>query len=248
MIALSEIDQARFGIVIARATVKTVAEREEALAFCARHGVELLIARMPALTPFLGQPLLAEGALLTDTLCVFSRASLPEDALFEAPADIVFRRASPKDAEAVALLAARAFHDYPNHYWADPNLDRDACNAVLPDWGSRLCASDGKTVSWIAEGEGNVVGFLGSDCGAPDVTHLGLGMVEEDWRGRGILLDLLRCQLSFDASRGAVRTLYPTQLWNMASLRCAVRLGYIPMEGYHTVHHWFPARSRPSAG
>ena len=88
MIALSDIDQKRFGFRVARAECLEAASVAEALAFCRREGVRLLIARTPCDALGAAHSLERAGAALMDSLVHYAwnddLGPLPDDSCSEA--------------------------------------------------------------------------------------------------------------------------------------------------------------------
>lgn len=70
------------------------------------------------------------------------------------------RRAEPVDAEAVAWLHADSWRRHYRGAYSDAFLGGDVEADRLLVWTERLAVQDGTTVTFMAEGAGEVVGFI----------------------------------------------------------------------------------------
>ncbi|TAK48290.1 MAG: GNAT family N-acetyltransferase [Betaproteobacteria bacterium] len=239
MAAISELDGARFGVRVAKAAPDSAEDWGRALEFCARHGVQLLIARIDATRGALAQRLEDDGARLCDVLLQFRCTRL--GGVAAAPAGFVIRSCAPAQAAAVRELAREVFRGYTSHYHADARLDRTACDEVYADWAWRACSE--RTAAeevLVAEENAKLLGFAAlrmSSAGEADGRLFG---VAPGARGRGIQRALLQRFLAWGAARGAASAIYQTQLGNLAAQRSVVRAGFEPDCAFLTFHHWMP--------
>jgi hypothetical protein len=126
-VALSPIDEKRFGIRIARASAITVESLPGVLEFCRQQSVGMLIARCAVADLAAAQAMEREGFLLMDTLVYYAR-DLRHPPLPRPSAEPIVRPCRPKDEPRVRQIAAEAFRAYLGHYHADPRLDRRLCD------------------------------------------------------------------------------------------------------------------------
>lgn len=238
-IALSELDKARFGHRTAKALNVTTERLPGVMAFCREHRVELLIARCSAVDIRAAQAMERAGFQLMDTLVYYARSLTgPPPA---STGQISVRLARAGDEDAVAAVAAEAFHDYGiGHYHADPRLDRRACDAVYVSWARALCHARGESSEMlVAEDGAAMIGFLGLRLNDPMEGEGVLNGVVRAAQGRGVYGSLLTEGLEWCGRRGAQRFVISTQLNNWRVQRVWARLGLALTEACYTFHKWF---------
>lgn len=243
MAALSELDCVRFGRRVAKAAPESESEWRSALEFCARHEVQLLIARIDSARIALAQRLESDGACLTDVLLRFRCARLTDAPPVHA-GGFRIRACLPLEADRVRELARACFRGYASHYHADPRLEREACDEVYADWAHRAC-SDRKVATevLVAEENARLLGFGALRMATEEQAEGLLFGVAPDARGRGIQRALLAEFLAWAARRGAGSATYQTQLGNIAAQKAVVRAGFAPERSFLTFHLWMPPHS-----
>ncbi|HET9345390.1 MAG TPA: GNAT family N-acetyltransferase [Candidatus Limnocylindrales bacterium] len=132
----------------------------------------------------------------------------------------VVRRAVVADAEAIATIHVASWRAAYSGIVPQSFLDGLDIQRRATGWGERLTAQ-GDTRSWVAERDGKVVGFAGTDpAEAADVPHVPLGShalstiytLPETW-GTGVGRALLE-RVEADLAADGVETMY---LWVFAS-------------------------------
>jgi len=235
MLGLSELDGKRFGIRVAKATLDAQSQWREALAFCERESVDLLIARIGAADLALAQRMQFDGAFLTDVLLYFRLSPLRSGAA----GAVRVRPIQVNEANAVKDLAGRCFSGYAGHYHADPRLDRGACDEVYADWAYRACSDRAVADEVIvAEENGRLLGFAALRLVSPREADGALFGVAPEARGRGVYASLLAEFVSWSEHRGASAATYSTQLANFAAQKAVVRAGFEPESARLTFHRW----------
>ncbi|MBZ0274556.1 MAG: hypothetical protein K8I60_00340, partial [Anaerolineae bacterium] len=138
LVQRSPIDEARFGIRVARTAQPSAKELPQMLAYCHSEAIDLFIARCAAADLPTVQAMERAEFLLMDTLVYFGRnlSSLPE--IIDLP-DVIIRPVRTEEAGQVEAIAGEIFKGYGGHYHADPRLDRAQCDAVYPSWAYRSC-------------------------------------------------------------------------------------------------------------
>ncbi|MBI5670376.1 MAG: GNAT family N-acetyltransferase [Chloroflexi bacterium] len=243
-VALSALDEARWGVRSARALGVTADNLAQALDFCRAHDVVFLVARCPVSDLRGAQAMEQHGFLLMDTLLYFTRDltmdTLPSPPLREGGLNrVVVRPARADEAETVGELAARAFAGYNGHYHADTRLDRAACDAVYRDWAVRSCLSQQVADKvLVAEADGRMAGFV-TIKKRGDLGEGPLYGVEPAAHGRGIGGALMAAAMMWLKQRGARRMEMSTQVTNVPSQKVWVRLGFEPAHAEYTFHKWF---------
>lgn len=238
-VALSSIDEERFGIRTARASCVTVDKVEAVLDFCHIEHVQLLIARCPVADLPTAQALEAEGAQLMDTLVYYTRhltkTPVPSDTN-----DVVIRLAHPSDENQVREVARESFKGYFGHYHADPRLDRVKCDEAYMSWATRSCLS--KNVAdevLIADIDGQVAGFATLRLNNADEAEGVLFGVAPFAQGRGIYKSFMIGGMNWCLSQSALHMTVSTQITNLAVQRVWTRLGFEMSRAYYTFHKWF---------
>lgn len=224
-VLLSDLDTARFGVRIGRATVTTLEQVDEVAGCC---DLAMAIVRCDAADLRLAQAIEDAGGRLCDTLVWFARQL---DDLLPWPDGV--REATEGDRGLLAGIAAAAFAGYGGHYHADPRLDRAAADATYADWARRSIGTVDRV--WVAED----AGFLTLRRNGPDETEIVLNAVRPDRQRQGLYARLVRAALAWSDQAGAKRCIVSTQLSNVAVQRVWARLGFVPSSSLHTFHLWY---------
>ena len=240
MIALSPLDEARFGVRSAKANDLTEACLPEVLGFCEREKVRFLIARCAASELSLVHKLEREGFLLMDTLIHCRHNNLAALPVPPDPAGIRIRTIQAGEEGDVRDLAEEAYRDYDGHYHADPRLDRKPCREAYADWALRSCQSrgDGGEV-FVAETADGLVGFGTVHLLTPHEGEAMLSGVAVHAQGRGIYRLLMTRCMEWSRDCGAQTMLFTTQITNVAVQKVWARLGFEPVGFSYTFHRWF---------
>jgi GNAT superfamily N-acetyltransferase len=238
-IALSAIDEARFGIVTAKATAAEASDIPAIAAQCRAQNVALLILRIDTAHVAAMQAAEQAGAYLADTLVYFERAIAGMgDA--HLPEGVSSRLAQPADADGVAALAREIFTGYQGHYHCDPRLAADAADEVYVSWAHATCATPGvaDAVLLLEDSQGLLAFCALRTTGASNVDVSLIGVAPRARR-----LGLFDCLLRMAAQWGAARSLdtieYSTQITNLAAQRGLAKAGFLPAKSLYTLHHWF---------
>jgi GNAT superfamily N-acetyltransferase len=235
---LSPLDTQRFGVRTARARVTTVEEVPEVLDFCAREGVQFLIARCRADDLRIAHQLEQAGGRLMDTL-VYYRRDLRKAPVPEEKPPVLIRPARPEDEEAIRHVATEAFRGYRGHYHADPRLDPAKADEAYVDWAVRSCRGELADEVLVAVGEKALLGFVSLCFGRSGEAEGRLfGVSPEAW-GKGVSRALMVEALRWCQRRGALYMSISTQLTNIAVQKVWVRVGFEPSHAYYTFHVWF---------
>ncbi len=236
--ALSPLDSARFGVRVARAEQVQGEDIPKILDFCARQGVQLLIARCETRDLPAAQALERQGFFLTDTLVYFRRSLAAPPLPDLHPLDI--RPATAADAPAVGEIARQAFRGYDSHYHADPRLDRAACDALYVDWAERSCRERSVADAvLLAEISATPIGFLTLKQISPSEADGRLYAVLPTFQGRGIGQALLIAALHWCKEQALQSMVISTQITNLPSQISWARVGFVPDRSYYTFHKWF---------
>lgn len=240
-VALSPMDEARFGIVSARCACATRGNLAEVLAFCQVHRARMLVVRCPATDLDAAQAIEERGGRLMDVLVYFTR-DLERTPIPDEPPRARIRAASADDAPAVRAVAEESFRGYMGHYHADPRLSRGACDATYSDWAYRSCVSrEAADHVLVAELGAAIVGFLTLRRNDDDEAEVVLNGVTPSHQRGGIYRSLLLAGMQWARASGASRIVISTQLTNVPVQKAWVRLGFEPNRSYCTFHVWFDA-------
>jgi GNAT superfamily N-acetyltransferase len=239
-IALSPLDQRRFGHVTAKVDIAADDDLPGILSECAQQQVQFLIARCPTGHVRKVQELERLGFFLTDTLVHFRKDPISRGTP-ALPAGLRTRLAVEADAPELERLAARAFHGYGGHYHADPRLDPALCDQVYASWAANCAGGNACTAMILLtdEGSGAIAGFAAlRRCG--DATFDGvLFGVDPAHQGRGLFRHLLHLSQRWGVEQGFSAMLYSTQLTNLRPQWTLCREGFVPVKSFYTLHKWF---------
>lgn len=238
-VALSPIDEARFGIRVARIHELTPESLEETLQFCRDHAVQMLIARTPSQAIRFVQQLEDLGFRLMDTL-VYYRRDLARTPLPDPQDAALIRFVQPSEEIVVREIAAQSFQGYFGHYHADPRLDPAACDAAYISWAERSCVD--RSVAddvLVAEMDGQLVGFATLRKNSPEQGEGVLFGVAPSAQGKGIYRSFIVHGMQWCVANGMKEMVVSTQITNLAVQKVWVRVGFEPARFYYTFHKWF---------
>lgn len=237
MLNSAPLESVRFGLRVFRATLPTIdvdALFEELIAQC----VDLAIIRTPAGSDQLHkiahyglQPLHA------DTLVTYEcalRDITPKPLKSQRAIIDVARRG---DEQAIIALVKKVFAHYPNHYHANPLLDRDDVLDGYCEWAlSHIDDSDGN-IAWVARVDDRIAAIA---CSAFDeatrICHGVLHGVHPDFSGSGIYTNLIRHTQGHFRERGYRTLKISTQVGNLPVQRVWAREGFTFVEVFDTFH------------
>jgi GNAT superfamily N-acetyltransferase len=237
MIALSELDRERFGIVTARDGAVTAQSLESDLAFCRSNGVRLFIARCRTEDLDVAQALEAAGGRLMDTLVYYVRVIVKGE-LPENTCKVPIRPVQPGEDEAVRQVAAQSFQGYRGHYHADPLLDQGKCDEAYQSWAQRSCVSREVAGEVLVADDGAVAGFATLRLNDPSEGEGVLFAVAPRAQGAGVYKGFMVEAMKWCKAQGAKRMVVSTQVTNLAVQKVWSRLGFEPSSSYYTFHLW----------
>ncbi len=254
-ISLSALDEKRFGIVTAKATLDANDDanddanaanfKQKVLNWCEKENVQLLIARVPTEQIDLVQELEQAGFILTDTLVYFRNKHLVETeiGLTELDGEFSWRIAVPGDSEDIAQLATKVFSDYGGHYHADRRLNRSDCDLVYVSWAENSCVKSAcSDVMLLVTYESKPVGFLTIKMQEADETgEIMLNGVHPDFQGKGLYRSLILLAKKWAIQQQLKQLVVSTQITNLAVQKVWCRQGFEPHKSVYTFHKWFTA-------
>jgi GNAT superfamily N-acetyltransferase len=239
IIALSTLDEERFGVKTAKSKNFTWHEIPEILAQCYQNHVQLLIARCPTLDLKTAQELEKQGFLLMDTL-VYYEHNLHLKINITLNEKILIRTILPGEAETVRALAAEAFKGYRGHYHADAKLNIHQCDDVYTSWAYNSCISkDFANEVLVAVLEDKIVGFATLRVNDPNEGEGVLFSVSPAAQGLGIYRMFTESGLLWSIRQGMKRMIVSTQITNVAVQKVWARVGFYPTSSFYTFHKWF---------
>jgi GNAT superfamily N-acetyltransferase len=238
-VALSDIDEERFGIKTAKTPLLTSEDLPGIMEFCVHHHVELLIARCPAHDMRTVQDMEELGFSLMDSLVYYS-CNLNRNAVHLENKDFVIREFAPGEEQAVKTMAEESFRGYPGHYHADRRLDKKKCDEIYPDWAFKSCISRAVAdVVLIAECHGAPAGFATMRTRNESEGEGVLFGVSPLYQGQGVYRLLMIGGMMWCVRKGFGTMLVSTQVTNFAVQKVWVRLGFEPSNVFYTFHKWF---------
>jgi GNAT superfamily N-acetyltransferase len=127
------------------------------------------------------------------------------------------------------------FADYPNHYAANPLLDRDAAREGYVEWATTAVASGGAIANALVDADGTLVGFGVVDRTGP-IADILLAGIHPTHRGRGNYSRLMAALMRNEVERGGVALAISTQAHHTVVMSTWARLGWVPTRTVTTVH------------
>ena len=169
--------------------------------------------------------------IYADTL-VHWRAALASGRGPERPAGLGARAVSRDE---TAALVRAVFADYPNHYAANPLLDRHAALEGYVEWATTLLDRGDAASLALVDDAGRDLAFALVDYG-PEVADIRLAGVRPEDRGRGHYRALVAAVMQDAVARGRDAIEISTQAHNVAVMSTWARLGWVPTRAVTTVH------------
>ncbi|MDQ7027803.1 MAG: GNAT family N-acetyltransferase [Anaerolineae bacterium] len=237
-VALSALDEARFGICTAKANNITHENLVELGDFCKSNAVELAIARVNVQNLDAIQMMEADGYRLMDTL-VYYAFKFPKKSIPKNTSNHHLRLCNPDDTEAIATLATDSFKGYYGHYHADSRLDNALCDAVYIDWAKNSVSSQLADAVYVLEGDKGLDAFATLRTNSEDEGEGVLFGVAPHAQGQGIYRALMIQGMIWCLEQGTQRMVVSTQITNVAVQKVWARLGFEFDRAYYTLHKWF---------
>lgn len=149
---------------------------------------------------------------------------------------IIFRKAGPEDAAALAALGARSFSETFGHLYTAENLDAFLANHSEERWRAELC--DPAFAIRIGEADGEAVAY--SKLGPPSLPFEPQGRPIElrqfyllkPWQGTGAARELMQWVLDEAQRRGSDELYLSVFIDNHRARRFYERYGFEPVGRY----------------
>lgn len=239
-IALSPLDEGRFGVISARALILNLENLDECQNFCQEHAVRMLVARCSTESVNVAQALEARGARLMDCLVYYERNVIKRPFDRVDAGRIVIRPLHRQDVAAVESVGRRSFSNYYGHYHADPRLDRERANEGYANWSARVCTDPSAAdVVLVAISEEILIGFVALKRVDQTSVEIVLNAVDPAAQGMGVYNALFQSALQWASKNGAQRCFVSTQVNNIAVQKVWVRNGMEPAASQYTFHLWY---------
>jgi GNAT superfamily N-acetyltransferase len=238
LVSLSAIDEKRFGVKIAKASL-VFEDIPKVMEFCSSNHVECLIARCPTNDIPAAQEMEGQDFLLMDTIAYYSYKlkgkPVPED-----DSVLQVRPIRLGEEHIVKDIAAASFRGYSGHYHADSKLEKKKCDEVYTDWAYRSCLSPKIDNDMLAaESDGIIHGFAFIRVNSPSVGEGVLFGVSPSSQGKGIYRLLMIGGIRCCIKRGLDKMVVSTQITNVTVQKVWTRLGFELSHSYYTFHKWF---------
>ena len=235
----SPLDEARWGVPSARASLETPEELDGLEVWCREQVIRFLVVRIPTTRLHTVQEAERRGFFLTGTL-LWLRRDLCGEPLPVRSGSVTIRQGGARDADEVSRVAREAFRGYGGHYHADPRIDPRQADEVYTDWARRGCLDAGTADRvLVAETAGKIVGFGLIVLRNNEVGDGTLYGVHPESRGRGIYRELVVEAMHWVKSQGRCWMLESTQVTNTISQKVWAGLGFEPFRSEYTLHRWF---------
>ncbi|WP_163839895.1 GNAT family N-acetyltransferase [Pseudoxanthomonas sacheonensis] len=239
-LSCSSADSLRFGFKVIRGTVPPQAPAGAVIHDIRRLRPSVAIFRCEAGDSTQMQSLRSEGLfpIHADTL-VHYRGDLDQAHFADVSSgSVAIVRASARDRDAIAAIAARSFSGYKSHYHANPLFDHEKILQGYVEWAtSHAEATTNEVEAWVAEFDGKVRGFatcrLDSESSKVEVL---LNAVDPDWSGKGVYTRLLASIMRQYQAAGMQAVAISTQVWNYRVQRVWARLGLVLERAEDTYH------------
>ena len=234
-ISYSVIESRRFGRSIHRGASDCI-NLDMIGSYIRRHDPEILIIRFPVSEQVNLHKLneLDRQVIFADTLVCYELLNSDSRVLELVNKDVGFIEASSKDYKLLDELVRTIFHDYSNHYFANPLLDRDKIVEGYSEWATNYISAPQK-LSLIVQLEGIPIGFITCSYDATGAEII-LNGILPDYRKRGIYGDTVRFVVNRFFGRGIKSIKISTQMQNFKVQNAWIRQGFFVKEAFVTIH------------
>ncbi len=240
----SELESNRFELNVFRGDIIKQIKASKIKQVIEQNQVDILIFRIPAENQYQLYQLHALGyeILVADTLVYYEcdlkkRPKTP----FRNP-DIQFELAKTTDKKILENLTDDIFKDYTNHYFSNPNFEKQAITDGYKEWAmSHLTEKpnyqNNDKLLWIIRQDGDNVGFTACKIEKPNDVFNGIlnGIASYARRG-GIYEDMIRFVCHYFEERGFSKMRISTQIQNYAVQKVWNRNRFFLTNAYLTIH------------
>lgn len=230
-VSLSPLDSERFGVVVARAGDVVAEDVPGLIGFCRENDVELVIVRCDGLDVGAIRALIGAGMTEVEAQIVYEGPVRP------ARRGPPIREGSAADRDGLVELAKAGFAEMPSHYHVDSRLPLESCLDAYVDWTLRGLDGEAADLFLVAEGEGQIDGFMMFTLRDTALTAV-LSTVSPSARGRGLYNSFLSAGMGWGNERGATRIIGVTPHGNIAAQRNLITTGLRPVGSVVTFHGW----------
>lgn len=238
-IDLSELDEKRFGVKIAKATLSVGDDVNAAIEWCNINNVKMLIARCLCEDIKLIQELEASGGRLMDTLAYYKNTKMVK---MEKNLDTPYswRFATEGDADLVEKLAGEIFNGYGGHYHADSKLKKEDSDRVYSSWARNSCYGEpfSDVMFLILRGD-QIIGFLVVKKIDSHTCDIVLNGISPDYQKGGLYSFLISLAKNWALDQGIEKIVISTQITNVSVQKVWCRQGFEPFSSFYTFHKWF---------
>lgn len=232
-------ERARFGVDMVRVVVGLGTSEDRAAAdvmavLSSLGRPEVVVARWPSEMVGLPAVLADHGGVVVpaDTLVYWAAEAA---ALARVAVDPSVQEGRPS-LDDVTVVTRESFARYPNHYAANPLLDRDLATAGYVEWAQRSFTADPASVLAISV-DGRVVGVATTTAPHSGADHeILLAGLLPGAQGHGWYQGLLAAVGQRALADGAQRVVISTQASNVRVQRAWVRGGFAPVAAFTTAH------------
>lgn len=237
-INLSELDQARFNCVVAKAKISDCDDVGKLISMARHMGAELLIVRLLTIDLKLAQDLERRSAILTDTLVYFQKKEVDKYNV-HLPDGYNVCTAQSGDAESVGSMAAESFKGYFGHYHADDRLNKIDCDAVYTSWAKNSCLKGPLADEVILIKRHDEIAAFATLKKVDESSFEGvLFCVGLKHQGRGLHFNLMQLSQNWGYNHNMRRMLTSTQITNVTVQKNWCRVGMEPLNSFYTFHLW----------
>jgi len=238
-IYLSDIDERRFSVRVAKAMNVTLNIIPYIHQYCLNNKVSLLIARCKTTEMMAVQEMEKDGFILMDTLVYYTR-DMKDTIEMVGDKTIKIRIVKDGEEERVKEIADMAFHNYYGHYHLDSRLNQRKCDEIYSDWAYRSCMSkDVADFVLVAEMHNRIVGFMALRTSRMNESEITLNGVLPEMQKKGIYRSMILGGMQYIKKRGNTNIIVSTQIVNIAAQKAWTRLGFELSHSFYTFHKWY---------
>jgi ribosomal protein S18 acetylase RimI-like enzyme len=235
---ISKIDQQRFGVMTAKATLEGGDSVCDLIQKSKDDQVKFLIVRVPTNQIDITKQLENEGAFLADTLVYYVKNEV-EFYANQLINGYEMRNAIVEDADSLEKVALETFENYPGHYHADGNLKKIDCDKVYASWAANSCKDKNVADSVLLIEKNNEIAAFATIkvIGESEIEGALFG-VSPAHRNQGLHLHLTKASQNWAVNNGYRRMITSTQITNMIVQKNWCKLGFELDRSYYTFHKW----------
>lgn len=171
-----------------------------------------------------------------DTL-LYYECELTQKEILPLKNDLVFHVVNESSQYIVDNLIDETFHEYKNHYFANPAFSKTQITEGYKEWAkSFIDSNNSNRFSWYITFEGEAVAFMVCEIVDKNRCQPFLSGVKKAHRNKGVYSDIFKFIKKYFNDRGVITMQAITQVQNYVSNQILIKEGFCLKRSFDTYH------------